>query len=77
MSMTLPLDIGHLDRKYAGWADYGGLMYPEMDTRWTSKTSRSCISKYDTLMWMFGDNLRSFMARVGSGTGTEAMGALR
>jgi len=75
--MTLPLDLVHPDRTWAAWADYGWLIYPEMDRPQTSKTCRSCISIYSTsLLRTLGDNLLSFLAGVRSATGTAATGAL-
>jgi len=77
MSTTLPLDLVHPDRKWATWADYGWLMYQETDSPQTGETCRSCISIYGTsLLRTLGDNIRSFLAGVGSATGTAATGAL-
>ena len=77
MSMTLPLDLVHPDRKWAAWADYGWLLYPETDRQRTGEMCRSCISIYGTSFFgTLGDNLQSFLAGVGSATGTAATGAL-
>jgi len=77
MSTTLPLDLVHPDRQWATWADYGWLMYQETDSPQTGETCRSCISISGTsLLRTLGDNIRSFLAGVGSATGTAATGAL-
>ena len=77
MSTTLPFDMVYPDRKWAAWADYRWLIYPETDRPWTGETCRSCISIYSTsLLQTLGDNLPAFLAGVGSATGTAATGAL-
>jgi len=77
MSTTLALDLVHGDRKWAAWADYRWLIYPETDRSRTGGTCRSCISIYaKSLLRTIGDNLPSFLAGVGSQTGTAATGAL-